>query len=596
MTRAAKRNRPWWHATAFAAALAAGCTGSIGSRGENEGGGPAGGGSPRGGSGSPGSGGRTGSTAGTSGAGSSAGAGGTSSAPGALGTLGLLRLTNRQLANAYFDLTGYKPDVTKLSSDLSLGGFRSVGAGQTTVGDRDAEQIETFAFEAATAALAGNNLKSFVGCEPKDASDACLKTFIQGFGKRAWRRPLSDSEVTQYLGIVSTVAADSDVRTGLTYAVSGLLQSPPFLYRAELGSTGKTAPAGGQKVPLTSLEMASRLSFVLWDTVPDAELLAAGEKGELETDAGLKKQVTRMLAAKQANDFGLAFLSDLFGLDTLDHLPQDVKTFPALPTGYARSVRGELERRVRAATTSGDFRDLLVGRSTFVDANLARLYGVPAPSGPDADGFAAASLPASGPRAGLFGTAGFLSMTSQASRTSPTKRGKFIRERLLCDTIPPPPPGVNANLDTASDAASTAGKSLRQRLEAHRNKDACRSCHAVMDPLGFGLESFDAIGAYRDKDNGVPVDATGDLDGVAFDSAASLAKAVHDSQKLAPCVATMLTRHVTGRMDGDGERAIVDVIAQAWGTAGYGWKDLVERVILSDAFRSGTAPATEVKP
>jgi hypothetical protein len=234
-----------------------------------------------------------------------------------------------------------------------------------------------------------------------------------------------------------------------------------------------------------------------------------------------------------------------------------------------------------AFTRGADFREVFDARNTFVNKELATLYGLPAPSGTD---FAAAVLPDSGMRAGILGQASFLAVSSQPNRSSPTRRGKFIREMLLCQTIPTPPPNVDPFPDAAPGTA-------RDKLTSHRQNPACASCHQMMDPIGLGLENFDGIGAFLTMDNGQVIDATGDLDGMHFGGPRDLGLALKNHPDAPSCLARNLYRHAVAHIENTGEEAAIALLMKAFQDSGFRFRSLVEGMVQSPAFVYAAKPA-----
>ncbi|MEM6995612.1 MAG: DUF1588 domain-containing protein, partial [Myxococcota bacterium] len=220
-------------------------------------------------------------------------------------------------------------------------------------------------------------------------------------------------------------------------------------------------------------------------------------------------------------------------------------------------------------------------RTTFVNDDLAELYGVTAP-GATAISFVAVDLPEDGPRAGLLTSAAFLSMNAHETENSPTLRGKYVRERVLCQEVPPPPDDVNTDIPDAAGEANT----LRERLEAHRDNPECAACHAFIDPPGFLFEHFDPLGAYRTEDNGYPIDASGELDGVPLADASELAALLGEDPRVGQCVVTQLFRHANGRLEDSGELPALVDIDDRFGDEGYRFGDLLVKLVTHDAFRT----------
>ncbi len=501
----------------------------------------------------------------------------------------LHRLTRAQYQASLRSLFGDSLKLpTDIEADTPLHGFASIGASELTIPPRAAEQYEAAALDVAHQAWSSPAVRQSLlgpGCTPTQESDPCLDAFFTRFGRQAFRRPLTQAESEQLHRLTSQLSALlGSLDEALEYTLASLLQSPHFLFRVELGEPDPERPG---RLRYTSYEMASRLSYLLWNGPPDAELLDAAERGELVSRDGLRRQSERLLAAPAARAALAGFFSEYFNLARLDSMTKDKALYPQFSPTLVGAMREEILRDVEDVLFAGstDYRELFRRRSTFVNAELAALYGLPAPVG---SGFAQLELPSTGKRGGLLGTAGILALNAHATATSPTHRGKFVRAYLLCQDIPPPPAGVVTTLEPPSGPPKT----LRQRLEQHRQDPACRSCHQLMDPIGLGLENFNAIGAFRSLDEGQPIDASAELDGVAFDGAAELGQALAADPRLAECLARQLYRHSTGHLEEAAEQEGIRQLGAAFADRQYQLLQLVLALVLSDGFRLASPPTT----
>jgi hypothetical protein len=374
---------------------------------------------------------------------------------------------------------------------------------------------------------------------------------------------------------------------GIQYALARLLVDPQFIYRFE--RTPATARAGSV-YRISDLELASRLSFFLWSSIPDEELLEVAASGQLDDPAVLEQQTRRMLADDRAG----ALVDNLAGqwllLRQIDDITPGTKEFDGnLRHSFHRETELLFETIVREDRS---ILDLIDADYTFVDERLARHYGIPYVRG---SRFRRVTL-SDGARRGLLGHGSLLTVTSAGNRTSPVKRGKWILENLLGAPVPLPPPGVETNL-AESTAPGAAPTSVRQRLEQHRANPSCASCHAVMDPVGFSLENFDLIGKYRDADGGVPVNATGRLaDGTALDGPASLRAALLDRKDAVAATATekLLTYALGRRVEYFDMPAIRGIVRGAAGND-YRFSSLIVGIVKSTPFQmkryeGGTEP------
>ncbi|MBK7860313.1 MAG: DUF1592 domain-containing protein [Archangiaceae bacterium] len=493
---------------------------------------------------------------------------------------GLKRLTVEQYRNSVVDLLGTPLTVpADLEADTPVDGLSTVGASDVPISARGVEQ-----FDAAARAMAAEVFATparrvaLVGCTPAAGDAPCVRTFLARFGERAWRRPLESAELDRYVALSGSVATTlADVWKGPELAVATLLASPNFLHRVELIAPDAAHP-GWFRYDASAL--ATRLSYFLWNTTPDAALLAAARTGELDTADGLRTQVDRLLGDPRTKPALLTFFADQLGLGALDRLERDPALFPGATATLGASMRQELDRFIglHALEPGRDFRHMLSTPDTFANAELAALYGVAAP----ASGFGAVRFSSQQPRAGLLGTAGVLALTSHPYRTSPTGRGVFVRRKLLCETIAPPPPNVSNSVD---GAPAPTGTTLADRLAQHRADPVCASCHAKLDPVGLGLEAFDAVGAHRTTDNGGHIDSNGQLDGRAFVGASGLGTLLENDPRIPACVSKRLYNHAVGRVLTAGDGAAIDAVATELQQHGYSVLELARAITQSDGFR-----------
>jgi len=495
----------------------------------------------------------------------------------------LRRLTRIEYQNTIADVLGPGlPVPTDLEADTTLHGFTTVAASALNVGPLAAEQYEKIALDLSARVFADPARRAaLLGCAPATVEDPCVRTFLERFGRRAWRRPLTSAELDRWVGVARAVDLRlGDVATSLELVTAGLLQSPAFLYRVELGVSD---PADPTRRAYTGWEMASRLSYLIWGTTPDDALLTAAEGGALDTPGGLTVEARRLLADPRAKVALGRFFAEHFKLDRLAGITKDLATFPQMNGALPAAMRAEIEQLIARVVfdRNTDLREIFDTRSTFVNADLARVYNLPGVRGP---GMVEVTLPDNSPRAGVLTTAGFLALYSHASVTSPTLRGRFVRQSLLCQEIEPPPAGLITELPEVDPNAPP--QTLRQRLETlHLAVQPCSGCHSRMDPLGFGFEAFDAIGAYRTTDNGLPVDASGSFDGQAFRNARELASRVKASPAVSSCLVKMAYRYASGHRETDGERRTLRALDESLAAANYRFQDFVVALVTSDGFR-----------
>ncbi len=519
-------------------------------------------------------------------------ASGTATTESTLAEATLHRLTRPQIQNAWRDLLGAPLAMpADLPADDVLYGFSSISAARSTISPVDAEKYEAATYHVLDQVFADPlRLEALTGCPAPKVGDPCVDGFVGTFAAKAWRRPAAGDEVAALLALGSKVAADlGDPVQGLKFMLAGVLMSPHFLFRVEVGEPGPEA------YRYTSWEMASRLSFLLLDAPPDDELRAAAKSGELVTSGGVRAQATRLLDDPRARVALTRFFRDFMNIGGLDGLDKQPDKFPQITATLGPSMRIEIERMFEENVfeREGDFRDLFTTRDTYVNEDLARVYGIEGITGPD---WTPITLPDDGKRAGILTTPGFLALNAHKTQTSPTRRGRFIRLNLLCQDIPPPPPGIDTTLP---DADPTKPTTLRERLDAHRKDPACAGCHQKMDPIGFTLERYDSIGAYRDMDeNNLPIDSASEIDGAPVEGPMDMTALIAALPEVGACVARRFYEHGGAHLAGKGDEPSVDALVADFVGSNYTFKELVLALVTNDGYRYASPPAQEqeVKP
>jgi hypothetical protein len=414
-------------------------------------------------------------------------------------------------------------------------------------------------------------------CDEADLeTPECLDMVVRRFGQRAWRRPLTDDEVTRLTRLhEDAVAAGATWSESVGWVVHALLVSPNFWFRVELDAD----PADPTPHPLTSWELATRLSYFLWSSMPDDALFAAAADGSLLQDDVLDAQVVRMLDDPKASALVDGLGAQWLYAHAVDDAFPDPATFPTWDQELRASMKEEMRRAVAdVLLTDAPLTDLLTSRKTWVDARLAEHYGIPAPS----DGFAETTFEGTA-RTGILGRAGWLTALSYPARTSPTRRGAWILGNLLCEAPPPPPPNIPALVDNEEGEPPD---SVRERLEQHRDDPVCASCHQLMDPIGLTLENYDGIGAWRDTDAGDAIDPSGSLPGgVTFDGPEALASFLATDPRFDRCAVQKTTIRALGRALTVEDLRYVDEIEASYVAGGRRFSDLARAVVLSDPFR-----------
>jgi hypothetical protein len=424
--------------------------------------------------------------------------------------------------------------------------------------------------------------KIFV-CHPTAAADElpCAKKILSGLARRAYRRPVTDADVQALVGLYQKARQEGDFEAGITRALQGMLVYPEFLFRIE---TDPPNFAAGTPYKISDLELASRLSFFLWSSIPDGTLLDVAARGQLKDPAVLEQQVRRMLADSRSKSLVKNFAGQWLYLRNMRTVGPDPMAFPEfdenLREGFARETEMFLEDNLRQDRS---VINLLDANYTFLNERLARFYGIPNIYGND---FRRVTL-TNDERKGLLGQGAILTVTSYANRTSPTIRGKWLLENFLGTPPPPPPPNVPSLKE--QNAQSGAILTMRQRMEAHRANPACAVCHTRMDPLGFALENFDAIGQWRTTEGSTPINTSGVLpDGTKFNGPVELRKILlsHPDQFANTVTQKMLT-YALGRGVEYYDLPSVRKIMRA-AAPDYKWSSLIVGIVKSVPFQMST--------
>jgi hypothetical protein len=362
--------------------------------------------------------------------------------------------------------------------------------------------------------------------QPKSPGEeeACAKQILSTLMRRAYRRPVNDADVARLLKVFREARAESSFDAGIEAALTAVLVSREFLFRVEQEPAGLVAKSAYR---VSDVELASRLSFFLWSSIPDDELLDVAARGQLSQPGVLAQQTRRMLADARAQSLVRNFASQWLHLRNLDSITPDGRLFPDFDDNLRQAMRRETELLFEEIVREDrSVLDLLRADHTFLNERLAKHYGIPHIFG---ERFRRVALGPETPRGGLLRHASVLTVTSYATRTSPVLRGNWVLGTLLGTPPPPPPPNV-PSLDENSVAANLP---VRERLAAHRANAACASCHDLMDPVGFALENFDAVGRWRTLEEGRPVNATGGFpDGSQFTGVAGLERALLNRPEL----------------------------------------------------------------
>jgi hypothetical protein len=499
----------------------------------------------------------------------------------------LRRLTHSQYNHTVRDLLGDQTDPAgQFPPEDFVNGFRNQTRGQS-LSPLLVEGYSAAAERLAAAAFRGGDTHNLIPCKP---SAACRTRFVKEFGLKAFRRPLDAGEQSRYEALMSKdpmskdpTAKDPDFLKSAQLVVEAMLQSPNFLFRLDATNDPK----------LKAYAAANRLSYSLWDTMPDAELFAAAARGELSTRAGLEKQTRRLLADPKAHEALNEYVSQWLRFDRLTTASKDRRKFPLFTRETANSMMEEATTFVSDLVWNNhNFMELFTADYGHVNGELARIYGVTAP----AKEFDRVPFPANSERAGLLGEGLYLALTSKPEETSPTARGLFVREQFLCQHVPDPPPGVNTNLPPVTEAKPQTN---RDRMTEHVGNTTCATCHKLMDSVGFGLEKFDAIGARRDqlalefgagknkKNINLDFNTQGTVAGIPdsnFTSPKELGAILAKSSQCQECAVKQYFRYTAGRMDTTADRPLISKVTEDFRNSQFKFQEMIVSLTLVREF------------
>jgi hypothetical protein len=488
----------------------------------------------------------------------------------------LRRLTNSQYNNTVRDLLG---DLTSPASQFPAEDF--VNGFKNQYQTQNMSPLLVDAYSIAAERLARNAFRG------KASAAAPGLEFVRTFGLKAFRRPLDPEELKRYEALFRK---QGDAKQGAQIVVEAMLQSPDFLFRLE-----ETANPRWK-----AYATASRLSYALWDTTPDDALLESAARGELSTPQGVEKAARRMLGDARARQALDEFVSQWLRFDRVVNASKDRRRFPKFNREVALSMSEEARQLVSYLVWEDrNFMELLTADYAFVNADLAEIYGVPAP----ARDFERVRFPPESERSGVLGEALFLTLTAKPEETSPTARGLFVREQFLCQHVADPPPGVNTNLPAVSEAKPETN---RDRMSAHVTNPTCAGCHNLIDPIGYGFEKFDAVGARSDtlklmfypdphgphkkekpKSMELPLDTTGFVAGIPdakFSSPRELGAVLARTPQCGECVVKQYFRYTAGRLETPADRPVIQRVYEEFRESGFRFREMMVAMVRAREF------------
>lgn len=495
------------------------------------------------------------------------------------------RLTHSQYNNTVRDLLGdLSQPANAFPKEDFIHGFKNQLEGQG-ISPLQAEAYGDAAERLARSAFRGGDSLGLLPVKPVSPIEAvAAESFVREFGLKAFRRPLGDDEISVFVKLLTNEAnRNNDFLAGAKLVVEAMLQSPHFLFRIERGSKG----TGKQ------FEIASRLSYLLWDTMPSDEMLQAAANNGFGTPQQIEAQTRRMLADPRAALALDEFLAQWLRFDRVLGATRDRRRFRDFSGELAAAMVEETRQLFRHLVWNGqNFMEFFSANYTFVSTSLATLYELPTPK----EEFARVDYPEDSGRAGVLGHGSFLVSTSKPSETSPTSRGVFVRNQFLAHEIAPPPPGVNAVLPEVSEDKPLTN---RQRLDVHLNSEACASCHRLIDPIGFGFEQYDAIGRFQSKMSlrfggrenptfkELEVDTSAYIQGFdhsQFSTPKMLGKLLAETESCQRCIVKQYFRYAFGREESAADRQIIDDAFAKFRDSGFRFRELVIAMVTSKLF------------
>ena len=527
----------------------------------------------------------------------------TASQKGAARAGALRRLTHSQYNNTVRDLLGdFTRPANQFPPEDFLNGFTNQVEGQS-IPPLLAEAYTVAAEKLAANAFRRGDSQNLIPCKPARGKEyACRDQFIRKFGLRAFRRPLTEKEAAGYGALFGDAAGSrGDFLAGAKVVVEAMLQSPSFLFHLEAGPGSSLRPYA----------IASRLSYFLWDTMPSADLLRAAESGELASPAAVRATARRMIDNPQAKRSLEVFLAQWMRFDRVIASVRNARRYTDFSASLLPVMTDETKHLFNYVVWNNrNFMELFNADYTFLSARLAQHYGMETPP----EEFGLVKYSSKETRAGVLGHAGFLTMTGNQTDTSPTARGLFVREHFLCQNVPPPPPGVDTNLPAVSDKPLTN----RERLQAHLRSPSCAACHSLIDPIGYGFESYDNIGKYReklmlkiqlqrdavtnqareDKEFQLDLDTSAHIQGIpnsSFRTPKELGNILANDPTCQRCVVKQVFRYAVGRHETASDQADLDGLYDGFRKSGFRFRELILELATSRPFLGEPVQAVVAK-
>ena len=515
----------------------------------------------------------------------------------------LVRVSSAQYEQTISDVFG--PTIAQGANpnqgDARVSGLLAVGASRISYSPAGFSSSDDLAENIAQQVTDSANRDTLIPCHPADAKqpdDACARQFFATTGRLLWRRALTGNELdTQVQWAHAASEKLHDFYAGIRESLTGMLTSPNFLFRIEQGQAVLGHPGVYE---LTAYSKAARLAALLWDSNPDGSLLTAAETGQLDTSQGLSAQVDRMLTSRRAENGVRAFFSDMLEFDKFSALDKDPAIYPRYTNTVGKDMQESLLRVLvdELLVNRVSYPQLFRTHETFLTPALAALIDVQLPlpqgasNGAPGQDWTKYEFAPNDPRAGLLTMPAFTALNAHPGKSSPTLRGKAIREDLLCQKVPDPP--ANVNFTAFNDLKS--GPTARDRLQVHRTNPVCAGCHRIMDPLGLSLENFDGSGGWRTTENNVKIDPSGSFNNVTYTDAAGLDRAIGDSETAESCLISRVYAYGTALATAVSDKPFLHQLEQQFDSHGRQYPELLKLIATSPEFSELTEAKDSAPP
>lgn len=477
--------------------------------------------------------------------------------------------------------------VGQFEPDMRQEGLAAVGSSQTSIGATGYERYYAMAGRIAKQVTSTENWSQNMACSSSEQTkydENCARSIIKTYGEKLYRRQWTDQEIDLWVKVGQTAMGhEGQFNHAMASVLEGMLSSPEFLFVID-----SVQENDGEISQLTGYAKAARLSYLLWNSSPDQALLDAAAQGELETKAGLKIQVDRLLASPNFHNGARAFFEDFLHLSNFKTLEKDRIIYPSFTNQVANDAKEQILRYMdyHLIEKQKPYPSIFTETETFVTRPLGAIYGLPVTV---KTGWEKVKFSDKDPRAGLMSHIGFMALHAHPGRSSATLRGIAVREVLLCQTVEPAPAAVNFTV--VQDTENPIYKTARARLTQHRTDEACKSCHAYIDPIGLAFETFDGVGKYRTTENGEAIDTSGNLDGVEFADETGLEHAVANHAGAQACLVQRLHSYATGRPATRWDRPWISRLNNGFNRSDHSVTKLIRSIALSKEFYAINLPA-----